>query len=93
MHAGIDNEPPGTPRLIDHTRSVISSSGRRIGAVLLFTFVGMALGGWLAGMLHDLTGSYTILFLAGGAALAIGAVLCLPWPGMTKERAPAEPES
>ncbi len=38
-------------------------AGWRIGTVFLFTIVGMALGGWMAGALYDLTGSYTVSFL------------------------------
>ena len=38
-------------------------AGWRIGMALLFTIIGMALGGWMAGALYDLTGSYTVSFI------------------------------
>jgi MFS family permease len=40
-------------------------AGVRIGAVLMATVFGMALGGWLSGVLFDLTGSYHAAFLNG----------------------------
>ena len=39
-------------------------AGWRIGMTMLFTISGMALGGWLAGALYDLTGDYTASILA-----------------------------
>ena len=38
-------------------------AGWRIGMAVFFTVVGMAFGGWIAGLLYDLTGSYTASFL------------------------------
>jgi MFS family permease len=38
-------------------------AGWRIGLALFFTIIGMAVGGWFAGLLYDLTGSYTISFV------------------------------
>ena len=46
-------------------------AGWRIGMALFFTIFGMALGGWLAGFLYDLTGSYTVSFIN---ALAFNAM-------------------
>jgi predicted MFS family arabinose efflux permease len=33
--------------------------------VILGTLIGMALGGWMSGMVFDLTGSYTAAFVNG----------------------------
>lgn len=39
--------------------------GMRLGIVLMFTLCGMALGGWLSGVIFDFTGSYQAAFLNG----------------------------
>jgi len=44
-----------------------SEVGTRVGIVLMATLVGMALGGWLSGVIFDLTGSYAAAFLNGVA--------------------------
>ena len=40
-------------------------AGARVSLVLMATVGGMALGGWMSGGIHDLTGSYTAAFLNG----------------------------
>jgi MFS family permease len=40
-------------------------AGFRVGAVLMCTLFGMALGGWMTGAIFDLTGSYRAAFLNG----------------------------
>jgi MFS family permease len=40
-------------------------AGARIGAVVMATIVGMALGGWMSGAIFDLTGSYHTAFVNG----------------------------
>src|SRR4029077_19008109 len=40
-------------------------AGVRVSAVLMATVFGMALGGWLSGVIFDLTGSYQAAFLNG----------------------------
>ena len=43
----------------------VREAGARVGTVLMCTLFGMALGGWLAGKMFDLTGSYHAAFLNG----------------------------
>jgi len=42
-----------------------AEAGARIGFVIMATIFGMALGGWLAGLIRDLSGSYTLAFANG----------------------------
>jgi len=42
-------------------------AGARVGTVLMATLFGMALGGWMSGVIFDLTGSYRAAFLNGTA--------------------------
>ncbi|TWO71688.1 MFS transporter [Caenimonas sedimenti] len=68
-------------------------AGARTGTVLMATLFGMALGGWMSGVVFDLTGSYRAAFLNGIAwnllnmtivgflllrARSLGLVV--PWP-------------
>ena len=40
-------------------------AGARVGAVIMATLFGMALGGWMSGVVFDLTGSYKAAFVNG----------------------------
>lgn len=40
-------------------------AGTRVGLVLMATLLGMALGGWMSGVIFDFTGSYQAAFLNG----------------------------
>jgi len=52
-----------------------SQAAWRIPTMLLFTGIGMALGGWLAGALYDYFGSYVPAFAAGVGANALNLLL------------------
>ena len=52
-----------------------AEAGRRLGVILLFGTLGMALGGWLAGHIFDSAGSYTPAFLAGAAFNVINLII------------------
>jgi MFS family permease len=55
-----------------------AEAGVRVGTVLMATVFGMALGGWMSGVIFDLTGSYQAAFVNGilwnllNLAIAIG---------------------
>ncbi len=40
-------------------------AGARIGFVIMATIIGMAVGGWVSGWIHDITGSYKMAFING----------------------------
>jgi MFS family permease len=42
-----------------------SEAGARVGLVIMFTLMGMALGGWMSGKAFDVTGSYSAAFVNG----------------------------
>jgi MFS family permease len=42
-----------------------NEAGVRVGAVIMCTMLGMALGGWMSGKVFDLTGSYHAAFMNG----------------------------
>ena len=56
-----------------------AQAGARVGTVIMFTMLGMALGGWMSGKVFDLTGSYDAAFFNGIAwnLLNFGVVLFL----------------
>lgn len=56
-----------------------AEAGARVGAVLMATLFGMALGGWMSGWVFDLTGSYRAAFVngIGWNLLNLGIVLLL----------------
>ena len=56
-------------------------AGARIGTVLTATMLGMALGGWMSGVIFDATGSYRAAFAngIGWNVLNAGVALLLLW--------------
>jgi MFS family permease len=56
-----------------------AEAGRRIGLVITATIIGMAVGGWVTGLIYDWTGSYATAFLNGIAwnLINIGAMLVI----------------
>jgi MFS family permease len=56
-----------------------SEAGAKVGLVIMCTLLGMALGGWMSGVVFDMTGSYRAAFLNGIAwnALNLGIAFFL----------------
>jgi MFS family permease len=52
-------------------------AGARVGAILMMTILGMALGGWMSGVIFDLTGSYRAAFANGVAWNGLNLLIAL----------------
>jgi MFS family permease len=52
-----------------------TEAGARVGVVLAMTLLGMALGGWMSGVIFDLTGSYRAAFANGIAWNLVNAAI------------------
>ena len=52
-------------------------AGARVGVILMMTLMGMALGGWMSGVVFDLTGSYRAAFANGVAWNALNFLIAL----------------
>jgi MFS family permease len=63
-------------------------AGARVGIVMAMTLLGMALGGWMSGVIFDLTGSYRAAFANGVAWNVVNAVIAL-WLLRRRLRLPA----
>jgi len=56
-------------------------AGERVGMVMMMTVLGMAIGGWMSGLIYDLTGSYQAAFINGIAwnMVNMGIMALLLW--------------
>ncbi len=54
-----------------------AEAGTRVSAVLMSTVAGMAVGGWLSGIIYDLSGGYHAAFLNGIAWNLLNVVIAL----------------
>uniref|UniRef100_UPI0035B29AB6 MFS transporter n=1 Tax=Stella sp. TaxID=2912054 RepID=UPI0035B29AB6 len=54
-----------------------AEAGTRVGVVLMATIVGMAIGGWMSGVIFDLTGSYQAAFANGLAWNLVNVAIAL----------------
>jgi MFS family permease len=52
-----------------------AEAGARVGSVVMGTLIGMALGGWLSGVVFDATGSYAMAFVNGIAWNLVNLVI------------------
>ncbi len=63
-------------------------AGARVGFVIMATILGMALGGWLSGLIYDLTGSYRWAFLNGIAFNALNVAIMVTILMRSRPRTP-----
>ncbi|MEY3003520.1 MAG: hypothetical protein RLZZ491_696 [Pseudomonadota bacterium] len=63
-------------------------AGARVGLVIMATIFGMALGGWMSGLIYDLTGAYHWAFLNGIAFNALNLAIMLAIWLRARPRAP-----
>ena len=52
-------------------------AGARVGVILMMTILGMALGGWMSGLIFDLSGSYRAAFANGVAWNALNFLIAV----------------
>ena len=52
-------------------------AGGRVGVILMMTILGMALGGWMSGVIFDLSGSYRAAFANGVAWNALNLLIAV----------------
>ena len=52
-------------------------AGARVGIVMMATLFGMALGGWMSGVIYDVTGSYQVAFANGVAWNVVNAAIAV----------------
>ena len=65
-----------------------AEAGQRVGAVIMSTMLGMALGGWMSGGIFDLTGSYHAAFINGIAWNLLNFAIVLALLARVRRRAP-----
>ncbi len=63
-------------------------AGARVGFVIMATILGMALGGWLSGLIYDLTGSYRWAFINGIAFNALNVAIMVTILLRSRPRSP-----
>ncbi|MBY0338706.1 MAG: MFS transporter [Acetobacteraceae bacterium] len=75
--------------VIVRERLPAAEAGGRIGIVLMSTMVGMAAGGWMSGVVFDLTGSYAAAFVNGVLWNLVNVAVVLWLLGRGASRRPA----